>query len=129
MILSTLALTALSHLAPLTPDAFYVAPHNSVLVDPPCDPIHPSSIWPEPAMPEWADATCWYIYLDERFDAIWDYAQCGIDCTFNNPEGSARCACYAGCVADLAARRDECWGNLMECSNYFPPYTASIFVP
>jgi len=134
-LLAIVGLAAAVGASPLTPDAFYVAPHDAVLaapapavVDPPCDPIHPSSIWPAPGEPpEWASAECWYIYLGEWNDAIWDYTQCGIECTFDNPEGPARCACYAGCVDALNARREECWGNLMECSEYYPGrYAGSI---
>lgn len=66
--LNAIALTVLSHLAPITPDAFYVAPHDAVLASPPvasdpaCIPKDPDKDYRLFVSPLW-DPTCYNRYV------------------------------------------------------------------
>lgn len=112
--ISTIALAVLSHLAPLTPDAFYVAPHGvdlaaPVASDPTCSPKDPDKDYRLWVSPLW-DQTCYNRYVGTFVlskMAYWDMiGRCA----------PLDCACYAAAWKwfsdQMAAAEDE----LRHCS-------------
>lgn len=112
--ISTIVLTVLSHLAPLTPDAFYVAPHDTVLIapvasDPACIPNDPDKDYRRFISPAW-DPACYAIYLNTFSLAratYWDViGQCA----------PLDCACYAAAWKEFLRIMEQAENDLRHCS-------------
>lgn len=113
--LTILSIAVLSHLAPLTPDAFYVAAPDVVLIDPaaaspdPCIPKDPDKDYRRFISPAW-DPACYAIYLGTfslSRATYWDViGQCA----------PLDCACYIGAWKEFLRIMEQAENDLRHCS-------------
>lgn len=141
MILTTLALSVLSHLAPLTPDAFYVAPPEIDLPDtsqvggitvsqpgpyPLCIKMDPHDVYPYwEVMPPLTGVPpeCWAKYQDDIAIAIARRLIGITNCLLIYPVTDVTNLC--ACVTDQDNRFildcEIAWEKFLECCGIDPP--------
>lgn len=113
--LTAFTIAVLSHLAPLTPDAFYVAAPDTVLVAPvaaspdPCIPKDPDKDYRKFVSPLW-DPACYAVYHNTFLLAratYWDtIGMCPV----------LDCACYLAAWREFLRIMDQAEADLRHCS-------------